>query len=556
MPASEPMNMSDWLRRRADAFPERDAVIAPKSIKGGSKGWTHTNYGELEDRVARIAAGLRRLGVHKGMRSAVFVRPSAELVAVVYALFRLGAIPVVADPGMGRKRLLAALEEVEPEVFIGVGKAHAARKLFPKAFTKVHLAITVGPRLFWGGKTLNQVERLGQSQDPVTSETLAQDPAAILFTSGSTGPPKGVVYTHGMFDAQVQALSALYEFEEGEVDLAGLPLFALFDVAFGMTSVFPPLDPSRPGQCDPKALFETMREHKVTTAFGSPAIWRRVVPWCIEQGYALPQMRRILCAGAPVPPDLIADFHRVLPIQSDVHTPYGATEALPVSSMAGRDVVPTLLARIHGGEGTCVGHVRPGIKVRLIRITEDPIENWSDDLLVAPGEPGEVCVQGDSVTAEYFKRPAANRKQKIQDPSGGFWHRMGDAGRFDEEERLWFLGRLSHLLRTKEGLRYPVPAENVFNTHDRVLRTALVGVGRPGHEKAVVIIEPKKGELPGGNVMRDGFIMQLEAIGACCPLTRDLETFLFHESFPVDVRHNAKIHREELKVWATEQLED
>ena len=544
--------MSDWLSQRAQEFPERAAVIAPK----GPGRFQTTSYGELSDRVDHMAAGLSKLGVRKGQRCAVFVRPSAELVAVVYALFRLGAVPVVADPGMGRKRLLAALEEIEPEIFIGVGKAQAARKLFPKAFRQVTLAVTVGPRLFWGGKTLAQVEKLGAAaRVNIESQTTRDDPAAILFTSGSTGPPKGVVYTHGMFDAQIHALQELYGFEEGEVDLAGLPLFALFDIAFGMTSVFPPLDPSRPAQCDPKEMFETMRTFEVTTAFGSPAIWRQVVPWCIEQGYALEKMKRVLCAGAPVPPDLIADFHRVLPIHADVFTPYGATEALPISSMAGRDMVPSLLPRVRGGEGTCVGPIRPGVEVRLIQISDKPIPTWNDALTVDRGQAGEVCVRGDSVTREYFRRPEATAKSKIQDADGTYWHRMGDAARFDDDELLWFLGRLSHVLHTPDVL-FPVPVENVFNTHERVLRSALVGVGRPGHERPVVIIEPLKGEMPGGKVMREGFVMQLKTIGARCPLTRDLETFLFHESFPVDVRHNAKIHREELKVWATEKLED
>ena len=550
MTSSTKLNMSDALQKGAAEFPDRDAVVFRRG-----QDWRHTTYGELEARVQNLSAGLRALGVEKGQRCAVFIHPTDDLLVTVYALFRLGAVPVVADPGMGRQRLLDALGHIRPEVFIGVPKAHAARKFFPASFRHLKLSVTVGRRLFWGGKTLTQVENLGTKQnEAVVSDTIASDTAAILFTSGSTGAPKGVVYSHGMFQAQVDALSDLYQFEPGEINLAGLPLFALFDVAFGMTSVFPPLDPSRPGDCDPEEIYKTIDELGITTAFGSPAIWRRVVPWCVDQGYKMGKLRRVLVAGAPVPIDLIGQFHIALDIHADVFTPYGATEALPLTSIAGRDVVPNLVQRVNTGEGTCVGLPVPMQTVVLIPITDDAIATWSPDLILAQGEIGEVCVKGPSVTAEYFDKPEATQQAKIADPEGGFWHRMGDAGRFDDEGRLWFHGRLAQRLRTSAGNRFPVAVENVFNTHEYALRTALVGVGEPGAEKAVLVVEPLPGKMPKSKVMREGFAMQLKTIGKRYPITEDIETFLFHESFPVDVRHNAKIHRDELKLWATEQL--
>lgn len=547
-PAPARVNLGELLPRHAASAPARTAIIAPD----GKQGWLRCSYAELEARASRVASGLASMGVLPGDRAVVFVRPGIDLVVVFQGLLRLGAVPVVADPGMGRERLLACLAKVSPKVFIGVPRAHVARRLFPRFFSSVELAVTVGRRLFWGGPTLDQVEAAGSEGHP-PADTAADDPAAILFTSGSTGPPKGVEYTHGMFCGQVEALKQLYDFQPDEIDMCGLPVFALFDAALEMTSLFPEVDPSHPGTCDPARVYAAVAEHKPTTAFGSPAIWRRVVPWCRENGYHLHSLKRVLVAGAPVPTDLMQEFHALLRLDSDVFTPYGATEALPVASIAGREVVPSLEPRVHGGEGTCVGLPAPGIEIRLIQIDDNPIAQWSADLEVSTGEVGEVCVRGTVVTHSYAEQPEQDAAAKIAD-GDSTWHRMGDIGRFDEDGRLWFLGRKGHRLFTSEGLRMPVPVENVFNVHERTHRTALVGVGPRGQQHPVLIVEPKEGEMPKGEVMRKGFIMQLRTLGKRCKQTKDIKLFLFHPSLPVDPRHNAKIHREELKVWAEEQL--
>lgn len=544
----ERVNVARYLPRAAAERPDATAVRVQRKGR-----FDDVTYRELETRSNRMAAGLREAGVRGGDRVCVFVPAGIELLAITYALFKLGAVPVLADPGMGRKRLLACLERMEPRVFVGVRRAHLARKLFPTSFRSVQLAITVGTRLPFGCPSLERLES-GMQDSFEVADTHRDDPAAILFTSGSTGPPKGVEYTHGMFDAQVTALGELYAFEPGEVDLCCFPLFALFDVAFGMTSVFPEMDVSRPSTCNPARIFAAAKESRATTSFGSPAIWRRVVPWCIENGFKLEDMRRVLVAGAPVPPDLIREFHAVLPLEGDVHTPYGATEALPVASIRGRDVAPGLVPQITSGAGTCVGTPAPRADVHLIKVTDEVIENWSDELLVPLGQLGEVVVRGPVVTRSYAQEPELTRAAKISDDAGEVWHRMGDVGRFDAEGRLWFCGRKSHRLETRGGLRMPVPTENVFNTHPRVNRTALVGVGERGSETPVLVVEPLPGEMPRGEVMTEGFIMQLKSIGRKSAITKDIEVFMFRAEFPVDVRHNAKIHREELKAWAEELL--
>jgi acyl-CoA synthetase (AMP-forming)/AMP-acid ligase II len=542
------------LDARAAEAPDRIAVHA---LKTGER----ATFAELRDRSHALAHGLAELGIQKGDRACLFVRPGVDLIAATFALFRVGAVPVLIDPGMGRKNLLSCVERMRPRAFVGIPLAQLARRLFPEAFRSVELGVTVGRRLPFRDPTLASVERAGAAHGDYPPERVeARDPAAVLFTSGSTGPPKGVSYTHGMFAAQVRALRELYGLEPGETDVACFPLFALLDAALGITSVFPDLDPSRPGRCDPARIVRALEESRATLTFGSPAIWRRVLPWCSANGVELPHLRRALIAGAPVPPALVEAFRSVLGEDGDVYTPYGATESLPVASISGAEILE-LRARAEAGEGTCVGRPAPGVDVRLIEITDEALARWSDARPVRPGEPGEICVRGAAVTRAYQFADEATARAKIAhegapgDPrvNGGIWHRMGDAGRVDPDGRLWFLGRVAHRVETPSGTLFPVPAEQRYLTHPAVGRAAVVGVGEAGTAEPVLVVEPADGRVPRGAAART-LGEELLAHGRGDVATRGIERVLFHPSFPVDVRHNAKIHRLELGRWAAEKL--
>ncbi|MFT4542357.1 MAG: acyl-CoA synthetase (AMP-forming)/AMP-acid ligase II [Planctomycetota bacterium] len=551
-PLPDQVNMAQLLPQSASKHPERDALLEQGS--GPVASWRRVSYAELEARACAIARGLAQRGVRHGDRICLFVKPGIELIAITYALFKLGAVPVLADPGMGRKSLLNVVRRMRPRVFIGVPMAHAVRLAFRSAFASVELAITVGRRVFWGGPTLAQVER-GSDDALDLAGTKAEDTAAILFTSGSTGPPKGVVYTHGMFHAQVLALQALYGFESGAIDLACFPLFALFDVAFGMTTAIPDMDASHPGRCDPAKIVRALQETGASTSFGSPAIWRRVVPHCIQNDIQLSSLKRVLIAGAPIPRSLVEQFHRVLPADGDVHTPYGATESLPVSSISGREILE-VGERTRNGGGTCVGKAASGIDMRLIEISDEVHANWSDARVVQNGELGEVCVRGPVVTHSYAEDAAATAAAKMRPVASesGLWHRMGDIASVDVAGRLWIAGRKAHRLTTPQGARLPVPTENVYNEHAAVFRSALVGVGLTGHERPYLIIECEAGQLPSSHEAEQALFRELDALGAAASEDVHVEGYLIHSGFPVDVRHNAKIHREELKAWAEAQL--
>ncbi len=571
MPHVSTFNIASYLPQMANSAPEQAAVVVTRSRDHGSRGsrvsttsvppsrgdcrgvggGRYITFAELEARSNRYANGLASVGIARGMRAVVMVRPGIEFVGLIFALFKVGAVPVLIDPGMGVRRMLDCIRMVDVHAFIGIPLAQMMRVLCRRPFRTVQSVVTVGRRWCWGGRTLDELER-GGSDEFAAAETSPHEVAAILFTSGSTGPAKGVVYEHGMFDAQVQAIQTNYGIEPGEIDLPTFPLFALFNPAMGMTSVILEMDPSRPAKVDPATVVAAIRDHNVTNTFGSPAIWNRVGAYCVAEGIQLPSLRRILIAGAPVPCRVIEELRSVLSRGADVYTPYGATESLPVSSISGRELVTECGGQSRAGAGTCVGKPLPGIDLRFIGITDEAIDEWSDDLLVTDGEPGEIVVSGPVVTKEYFGQKDATALAKIKD-GDRVWHRIGDIGYRDQLGRIWFCGRKSHRVVTENGTMYSVRCEAIFNEHPDVRRSALVGVGPRGTQTPVIVIEPKPNRFPSRS-RATAFREELLQLSGANEMTRCIDHVLFHRALPVDVRHNAKINREALAVWAGRRL--
>jgi acyl-CoA synthetase (AMP-forming)/AMP-acid ligase II len=550
------VNIAERLRESARLYPHQKAVVFPAGRDSrGRVTYTHLTFAQLDEESDRLAKGLINFGVQPGHRLVLMVRPSLEFIALTFALFKTGAVAVLIDPGMGRSNIFDCLETVEPDGFVAIPIVQAVRAVNRRKFASARLNVTVGGRRwFWGGTTYEEL--VATSREGFESaRTKATDPAAIIFTSGSTGPPKGVAYEHGMFDAQVELLRDFYEIKPGEVDLPGFPLFALFNSAMGVTTVIPDMDPTKPAQVDPLLILEAIRDQGVTQAFGSPAIWNRIGRHCEATGEKLGSLKRVLSAGAPVP---IHVLDRMLKSfehdDANIHTPYGATESLPVASISGREVLSETAEQSRQGAGTCVGRLFPRVRVRIIEITDGPIEHVNETRELPRGEIGEILVQAPSTTREYFRRPDATSLAKIADDDGKFWHRMGDVGWFGDDDRLWFCGRKGHIVEAASGRMFTIPCEAIFNEHPQVFRSALVGVGEVSAKKPVIIVEPESGEFPESATAEQKLRDELLALGQASPLTDSIETVLFHRSLPVDIRHNVKIFREKLAPWAEEQL--
>ncbi len=547
-------NVAAHLPEMARLQPDSPAIFIPQGLDDQKQThYTQYTFAELDRESGRMASVLESIGIKRGVRTVLMVPPGFEFFALTFALFKIGAVPVLVDPGMGVKNLKTCLSEAQPEAFIGIPKAHVARLILGWGKPTVRTLLTVGRRLFWGGSSLKTLlSRTSPDQQYETAQTSESETAAILFTSGSTGVPKGAVYSHGNFSAQVEMLRQIYDIRPGEIDLPTFPLFALFAPALGMTSVVPEMDFTRPADVDPEKIIAAIETFQITTMFGSPALINRVGRYGEAHGIKLPSLKRAISAGAPVPASVLERFSNMLGPEAQVFTPYGATESLPVCSIGSREILAETRHATDRGQGVCVGKPVPGIDLKIIKITDEPISLWDEKLVLADGDIGEIVVKGPQVTSGYFNREESTALGKIADPEhDGFYHRMGDLGYLDGQGRVWFCGRKAHRVITAEATLFTIPCEAIFNTHQNVFRTALVATGRSGQSRPVLCVELEKGT---DTSTLSKIHRELVTIGESHEVTRNIKTFLFHPEFPVDIRHNAKIFREKLAIWAEGQL--
>ena len=590
---SESFNIARHLPLMAARQPDHAAVKIPRGrTAAGDIDYLTLSFAELDAEVDAWVARLKSRGVNPGDRVLMMVRQGLPLIAAAFALFKLGAVPVIIDPGMGRKSFLACVARSRPRVLLGIPVAQVMSHVFRSAFQSVEIRVWVSgrstSRLAGASQSSNFLpddgpdkHRAGSSRQRGKSQMVASsasDLAAVLFTSGSTGAPKGVCYEHGMFDAQVRLVRDTYNIAPGEVDLPMLPIFALFNPALGMTAVVPELDPRRPATVDPEKIVRAIRQEQVTNSFGSPTLWRKIAKYCLANNITLPSLRRVLMAGAPVPPALFADLQKILP-NGTAHSPYGATESLPIASISAREVLGETAALTATGHGTCVGRPAKDIEIKIIAITDSSIATLADAKELPVGEIGEIIVCGPVVTKTYDQLPEATAAAKItaakdqgpsnkyqttgsaqaldtchlplptSAPSGAVWHRLGDLGYLDSQGRLWFCGRKAERVETHDGPLYTEQVEPIFNAHPKVARSALIGTGHDGHRPAIVI-EPVSREVVATPSLRRKLVRELRVLGAAHPHTDRIRLTYLHPHFPVDVRHNAKIHRLALAAWA------
>jgi acyl-CoA synthetase (AMP-forming)/AMP-acid ligase II len=526
------------------------------------------SWQQLDRNILDLAAGLREAGVVRGSRVSLMVPPGVDLTVALYACLRLGAVVVVADAGLGTRGLSRAVKGAAPDFLIGIDRALAAASAlgWPGRRISVHELPAALRRILGAETSLSALAATGagRSAGHGTRDDAGDDrpgpehdpdaPAAVLFTSGSTGPAKGVLYTHRQLAAMRDTVAATFGIGSGARLVAGFAPFALLGPALGAVSVTPAMDVTAPRTLTAQALAHAAAAIDATVVFASPAALRNVVATSDgldEAGRkALERVGVLLSAGAPVPEPLLAEVQRLLP-RASLHTPYGMTEALPVTDIrleqiraADADAVAGSVAG--AGNGVCVGKPVHGASVGVVPLAGDGTAPGSRPVTEA-GVTGEILVSAAHVK-EAYDRLWLLQRESTSVPG---WHRTGDVGHFDAAGRLWVEGRLAHVVTAPGAVVTPVGAEQAIERLDSVRLAAITGVGPAGTQAVVAVVEtvpPSRRAGPAAPQLA-GHVR-----AAALEAGVSVAAVLAVAAQPTDIRHNAKIDRTRLARWASRVL--
>ncbi len=549
-PLNTIIDLPDKIRAIAEEDPNRAALIHIKSTPWGSTKNEITTFKELSDRAERLAVGLREYGIERGTLCSFMVPPGEDALVLSLALWRIGAIMVGVEPhSHGLTKIDACLRRVGPDVFFGTPEAFLAQRVFGWGKDSITRKILVGPKSAPGFTTLRSLER-PVPQTPEKLDVKPTDIAVIAFTTGSTGTPKPTVMTQRNLSQVIAGVQAQWQLDShGDIlDMPTFPIFWIIGLAHGGTVVVPPMNfaTKGPGDANPGKLVKVINDNGVKSMFASPALLVNLTNYCNPRGITLPSFKRIVSGGAEIQGPLYEAVKKMIP-NGELYSNYGATEALPVAEIDGTTVVNETWPQSETGRGVCVGNALAGVEVKIVEITDGPIDSLESVSECGPNEVGEVIVRGPHVSDHYYQSEKDMLENKILGEEL-HWHRLGDTGFLDESNRLWVCGRVSHRVVTTDKTYFALQCEPIFNTIQHVHRSALIALTQAdGSKKPAMCIEL----VPGSHESKDALRAKLKDVASQFEATSGIEDFVFIKKLPVDRRHNAKIDRPALSRQAS-----
>ena len=505
-----------------DALFSRATDSSPALITMGESGSSRSiTWALLADRVARVAGAFLSAGIERGDRVSVLIPPGPDLICTVYALWRIGACAVVVDRGLGIRGMRRAIRGAAPKHVVGTREGLLLARTLRSPGARI---------------STRELPGLIRESAPAPVHATHSDEAIVVFTSGATGPAKGVIYRHSQVARTMQLLASHYELDSSDALVAAFAPWALLGPGLGIASVIPDMDVTRPATLTSHDLADAIAAAHGTVIWAAPAALRNVVKTAgdltAQQRGQLASVRILLSAGAPVPVSLLDEAAELFP-NASVRTPYGMTEALPVAEA---DLTSIRLQGI--GNGVFVGRPIPGVEIAVAPL--DTTGSPSDDLVTLADVTGEIAVRAEHIRDSY-DRLWATTKRSSTNPG---WHRTGDVGHLDSLGNLWVEGRLAHVITTPDGPLTSVALEQ------RAIRAgatnaACVGIGPIGTQQVVLIVEEA-----GNTHLVDAMTSDRYRVACEYPFAAVMRM----DHLPVDIRHNSKIDRIALAAWATDLL--
>lgn len=535
-------NVTTFLEKRAEISPNKP-IFYRATNDNGRVLHAKVSYREFVDQSSRIATGYTKLAIQEGDRVIVFLPMSVELYLVISSLQRIGAIPVFLDSWSRRAQLENVIQQVKPKAIISFGTAFEFCKTIPEA-NSIPIKIEVGKNTNQYSANLQEL-----ASEYITSPIvplLSEHTALITFTTGSSGTPKGADRTHRFLAAQHYALDEVVPYSEKDIDLPTFPVFALNNIATGITTVIPAVNLSEYEKLDPAILVAQLKESEVTCATLSPAIFNKLSAYCIGEKIKLPKLRRFITGGAPISRDDLMRFKSIAG-GSETIILYGSTEVEPIAhitanewlSMDHKESDDFLL-----NHGVNVGKIVKSLKYRFIKLNKEPIaiNETADWKSLDTDQIGELIVAGEHVCDKYYDNQQAWKAVKIQDVDGTVWHRTGDLGRVDEKGYLWIIGRVHNAILRNGKYFYPIPVEIILKKLSFVSQAAYLGIpDKILNESAVVIVAPKKIESQEKSSWESEIKKTLQSFAI------PVDEIFFVETIPMDPRHHSKIEYSELR---------
>lgn len=551
-------NVCSFLEKHLEQCPERPILswIHPEKIKQWDFNLETTlahdsvTVKQLDEMVARIGAGLKKLGLAKGDRVIIFIPMSLYLYAAMFAVQKIGAIAVFLDSWARRDQLGQSADVVSPKMIISVEQAFAYLKEVPE-IANIALKVVAGPTT---NSYSAHLEALMQTPELCQTEPVASEHTALVtFTTGSSGTPKGANRTHRFLAAQHYALNRHLPYETSDADLPVFPIFSLNNLAAGVKTVIPAIDVGSPAQHDAAVLIAQMKSTNTTCTTLSPSLLNAVSAFCLQNNLELPFLRRIITGGAPVSKDDVVKIKKACP-NAEVLVLYGSTEVEPMAHIEGQEMIDQVQSDDPEWveEGVNVGHMDEGLSVKFLKINKDPIfiqqeKDW-DLHTVSKGSVGEIIVAGEHVCESYYNNEEAFFRAKIRDQDGKVWHRTGDLGKLDEHGQLWLVGRVHNAIKRADEYSFPVRSEIIMKKCDFVDKCAYLGVADSAlGEKTVCVFTTKQPEVDENrlNEMKSEIQRLMEKNKV------KVDQIILTDQIPMDPRHHSKVEytllREDLR---------